>query len=1147
MSAQFPKEVQGFRGRSAFKKRFAARLNHFSFFLYQGQPGTGKSSLILSLCAECEEFGFKSGAYLPVYPGETIISLLTRLETKFSAKQSQLSERQGDPFSRLLDLLEEHEAILLLDDAHRLRREDLLCLVRAVRHQSGQAKILAAHRGACDFSAIDRASIHLENVGPLLPETVKEIAQEKKLPEHALKILVEDATKRGSSGHPLTLQCLLGLYDEDFFEHEFMEVRSSRSLSAFRQLLQIKLQELPDAEKQDLKGLIEVGLPLEKKEAAKFFPQLSELLNKGLVQILDEHVLVHSLITGMSKDAMDEDNITPTLPKNLAQAMEKRAAALQEPIYTIRAAEILTKSGKHNEALETLSGCWNEVRNLGFLENYLKTLASIPATPDIEPKLKLLSARVRLRQGLSGNVRQTLEELAVSKDKWTKSEALASLCIIYGQMRNDQETIRCFDALKKIIDKKSELILEPGIIAATALCRQEKFPQAEKLIEELLATIKKSKNPSKAKFGELHHLLARIYAQSGNVNDAVEHAKNAAEAYLECQDLYHAATAYGFIGDLYREAGEFDQAKLAFEQFQEHAKRWGDRDLLQIAELSSAWVSLDIGDLTHASEQIETVKREMNAVASERLKRYLAAAEALLKVGRSQHEEAATELVRVIQLWEQAGQLITADILRAYQVRSLIASGQVESAKSIVNDSLQKLKNANASPRLAIFLRESALISLREKNVKQALSQLDEAQKLFAKSGNRREEAHTLYRMAYASFEEANQEEAENRCTQALKLAKKIKHARVIALAQELKGRIDLRKGDVADAIVGIKTAATSLRKLGDELGALHATESLLRAYLVKGDLVLAIKLGPRLRGMAENLGIREIGIRSIILTGMALLRRSRLKPASRCFRELPEQAISPYTAALMWRLGEGLAAVEGDLKTVQERRQRWIESLERLPNHRREMFVEALEQLHLPPRDRCVLHTRKETVRLSQEKVAWIKPSSYQLFINAVDDLIIEEGKEIPLEDGNVKPLFEQLLLKAPKAISFDDLGEHLDIDTSAKDGLKKFKTLIKNLQKNVRKSKHIKIDVKKDKIALIPSKRWAFLYPSLLTVDELSPNQKKSIELIRQFATVPIATLEEVCGVPRATIRREMNDLVKKGLLEAVRQGRGQAFRLS
>ena len=144
-------------------------------------------------------------------------------------------------------------------------------------------------------------------------------------------------------------------------------------------------------------------------------------------------------------------------------------------------------------------------------------------------------------------------------------------------------------------------------------------------------------------------------------------------------------------------------------------------------------------------------------------------------------------------------------------------------------------------------------------------------------------------------------------------------------------------------------------------------------------------------------------------------------------------------------------------------------------------------------------------------------------------------------------KPLFEQLLIKAPKAVSFDDLGQTLDIDTNAKDGLKKFKGLVKNLQKNVRKAKHIKIDVKKDKIALIPSKRWAFLYSSLLTVNDLSPNQRKSVELIKQFATVPIATLEEACGVPRATIRREMNDLVQKGLLEAVRQGRGQAFRLS
>ena len=63
----------------------------------------------------------------------------------------------------------------------------------------------------------------------------------------------------------------------------------------------------------------------------------------------------------------------------------------------------------------------------------------------------------------------------------------------------------------------------------------------------------------------------------------------------------------------------------------------------------------------------------------------------------------------------------------------------------------------------------------------------------------------------------------------------------------------------------------------------------------------------------------KDVG--AIVLTGVALLRRNRIEPASRCFRELPEQKLSPLTTALMYRLGEGLASVKGEVGDMLARR----------------------------------------------------------------------------------------------------------------------------------------------------------------------------------------------------------------------------------
>ena len=90
---------------------------------------------------------------------------------------------------------------------------------------------------------------------------------------------------------------------------------------------------------------------------------------------------------------------------------------------------------------------------------------------------------------------------------------------------------------------------------------------------------------------------------------------------------------------------------------------------------------------------------------------------------------------------------------------------------------------------------------------------------------------------------------------------------------------------DPEKALEAGREAMQALRKLGDDLGTLYTSENLLRAYIINGDLSNAIRLGPRVGAHAERVEIREVRIRAIILTGIALLKKGKLDAAKRCFR----------------------------------------------------------------------------------------------------------------------------------------------------------------------------------------------------------------------------------------------------------------------
>lgn len=1148
MPACFSEIGTPFVGREEYISRYRARLNHYPLSIYVGLQGIGKTTLMRRLSQETESIGLEKTVYLPVSPGEGVASLLARAEARLSGRIGQSVDSVADAFRRLTDVLSTHKCLLVLDDLHNIKTEDMSGLVRTIQACKGEYRVLAAMQHEIELAARDKAGMHLELVKPLNAAEVDSLLQAMKLPRGAIERLKEDAVRGGSAAHPLTLIFLASLLGDDLPDDEFLRTLTSRSIKSFQSIWERAAHRLSEAELDCLARLTHVGLPLSQEIAeAAFGEVIQALLSKRLVENIDGSVVVHAIIRRLVQDRVAD--LDAHASKVLAAHLQENAMKKSEPMGVIRAGEILARAGHIDKAVETLSAGWEAVRNFGFLKAYLRTLASIPADETMSGRLRVLSARARMRQGLPNQMRDEMTELSESKDPWTASRSLAALTYIHSEQRNHTQVVESYKRLAKVT-RDADILLNAGMLAASSMVRLEQVNEAEELAHGLLKLLEGKKQFDRE--GEMHRLIARVCAQAGRLDDAIAEAGHAARCFEKTGDLYHAAAAHGYIGDLYRETGDFEMAKTAFEQFRTAAVKWGDRNLIQIAELADAWVSLDIGDLTHASKLIAEVEKEMTGVASRRLKRYLAAAKVMLEAGRGNHEAAVGILPRVIDLWVGAGQQAIADILRAQLVRSRVATGEVDGAQEIVDEALSRLDPNVAGPRVAMFRREAGLIRLRRKDSKGAQRDLSTARKLFAAGGNRREEVLTLHRLAHAALDLGNVPVAQKRAKEVLTLAREIKHERAIALARELDSRLALVVGEPLEAVEAGREAMMSLRKLGDDLGTLHVSELLLRAYISAGDLSSAIRLGPRVGAHAERVGIREVRIRAIVLTGAALLRKDNVEAARRCFREIPVGVLGPTTGALMWRLGEALALYDGDIGQGEKCRGNWVSELQRLPQQQQELGLSSLSQLALAPRVRCCLTTKDGEEMIGNENLAWLDRQDFRVVIDLHALQIRSDEDTYSLEDANHIRILNQLIQNEGRVVAIESLEEAVEIEEgekplSQKQRERKVKNMLKSLEKLVKDQEQLKLTQTATGVKLKLPKNSASITPLMLWDENLSPAHLSILSHLSGVCSASLQGLQDATALSRAAARRELNDLIEAGHVEGYREGRGQSFRIA
>jgi tetratricopeptide (TPR) repeat protein len=802
MASAFPSPPGTFVGRAPYIARFQARLKHFSSFIFCGSPGNGKTALMLELLPLTVKAGTTRGLYLTVWPGETNETLVARIRARLT--KSSIGEHFRDPYLHIRELLHGHKAALVLDNAEMLDRTTLQALIRTFKQHPGNYRVLFGYAGDPDLSAMDQALIPVEPVGVLTPDEVAVLCKNSAA---AVRERIDaDAKRGGASCCPLVLNYLLSFPAKDVPSDDVLKQHSHRSTRAFRSLVESQLQCLAPGELRDVARIRLAGMPLSKPAADKIAGDLSILVKRGFVSNIGGEIHAHE------STAIFVRGIDPELPKSSLRQVAKflKDHWASEPMAVVKTAELYAATGDVEQAVEVLCDGWATMDALGLVGPYLRALSSLSAAGVAGQRVELLAARARLRQGYSDSARQTLETLAKARDKWCQEHASIALVRIYSDSGRHEEAVAAFEPLQR---SEEPGVVDAAIRAAQSAARLGRVPEAEAIAKKQLTKLAKD---DAAHQGELRRLLATLHAQAGRVDVAISEGMKAVVAYESCGDLYRAATALGFVGDLYREAGDFDAAKKCFDRYRDLAYAWGDRDLIHIAELTAAWIALDVGDLTAASQRIQDVERELPAAPSRRLRRYLSAAKALLEVGRGNHREAAILLARAVEAWEVAGQRAIGDILRAQLVRSLIAIGDHERAEKLVRAALKRLDTKTAGARAAIFLRESALLRLAARDGKRAMAELAEARKLFSGAGNRREEALTLHRIARAALEQGDLDLAEARAEEALTLGRTIKHQRVMALAKETLGRTLLARGEGVRAAKTLKEASQALRKLGD-------------------------------------------------------------------------------------------------------------------------------------------------------------------------------------------------------------------------------------------------------------------------------------------------------------------------------------------
>jgi CHAT domain-containing protein len=359
-----------------------------------------------------------------------------------------------------------------------------------------------------------------------------------------------------------------------------------------------------------------------------------------------------------------------------------------------------------------------------------------------------------------------------------EAETLNALGDYYLKLSQPNDAVRSFEGADEISEKENRKAVSAQALFGLGNAYQalKEFVKAREFHKHAASFYRDLKAP-----GLEAYALEKLATDYYSLNDTNE----SLAALLEAKEVAAGATslsqyfALNYLGDFFREQGQFEKSLATFREAVEITKQTGDLEHCAYSHLAVAQLDSLIGTAEDAVGEAETALNLFQSIGN---RPGQAASWAELTVIYSDRTSSLKNFNEAEKCYAKAEEFDYGDSLQLDLMEIYIQTGRYTEAEKIAKDSVARcVKDGNDDCRAHALLSLSEAQRLNGK-IQVARSSLNEARPLASKS----QEFYLRGRLLYG---ESRQLTAEHKLDEALE-----SYERLIALIETLKGQLDAKE-----------------------------------------------------------------------------------------------------------------------------------------------------------------------------------------------------------------------------------------------------------------------------------------------------------------------------------------------------------------